>query len=390
MSQNGKSTIHVKKSRLLIYSIYSPDGVDTGYRYYFLSKVRRLFDKIIVVVNGDLVDNTKEKISNMSNEIIIRENKGFDACAYQYVLRDKLQYNLSDYEELFLVNDTFYGPFFDLEKIFYKAEKNGADLWGMTFFQKGTDGNAPAEVQYSHIQSYFLCFTSHIFHSEVFKEFWNNVECYRDVKDVVKNYESELTHYFEINMGARCWTYINSQNFPVFIDQNIYLTHSYDLLKDHNFPFLKKKSIITEYISNPKQVYDLFLNFERFNYPINLIYQEMEKENGLSLAGWLYDFRNLREIVLHSKRILLYGAGQIGKTLGYYLKFKNIENYIYIVSDGQTIDQPGVIKFSNYIYLDGDFVIIAVMRRTVADLMYESIITKVPKENVLRPCCIKN
>jgi len=383
MSHKKRNTSSSITHRLLIYSFYSSNGIDTGYRYYFLSKVRDIFDQILVVVNGDIENNTKEKISEVSDEIIIRENRGFDACAYQYVLRDVLHYELSKYEELFLVNDTFYGPFFDLKDVIHEAESKNADLWGMTFYKKDPN-SVSGEVQYSHIQSYFLAFRYTIFSKSVFSSFWNNVGCFSNVADVIKNYESVLTHYFADNMGAKYWTYMQELTINFNIGKNPYLTHPYDLI-ENKFPFLKKKAITPEYIGDPEQSYKVVANIDKLNYPTKLIFDEIVNEYQNPYSGWLYDFSKLREKI-NNKRIIVYGAGKIGKILGYYFILNNIKEFKYLVTDGENTDN-NIMTLSDYKYQKGDVVIIAVMRKTIAKIMYDNIKDRVPVEQIIFPQC---
>ena len=68
--------------RLLIYVVYDRRGDVEGYIPYALEHLREHCDRIIVVVNGALTDGGRDALAPVSDEIIVRENLGFDIWGY--------------------------------------------------------------------------------------------------------------------------------------------------------------------------------------------------------------------------------------------------------------------------------------------------------------------
>ena len=92
--------------RVAIYFFYDKDGVVDRYVNYFLEDFKQNLDRLIVVCNGKLTPEGREEFSKYTNEIIVRENKGFDVWAY----KEGIEYigwdNLEKYDELLMINFT--------------------------------------------------------------------------------------------------------------------------------------------------------------------------------------------------------------------------------------------------------------------------------------------
>jgi rhamnosyltransferase len=92
------------------------------------------------------------------------------------------------------MNDSCFGPLFDLEQVYLRMEQKDIDFWGLTEFREsnygmpGTNERVPA-----HLQSYFLCFNKKTINSETFQIFWRNVDYEKDIDAVIQKYETQLT-----------------------------------------------------------------------------------------------------------------------------------------------------------------------------------------------------
>ena len=69
--------------RLLIYFIYDRDGIVDDYIFYMLDDLDKNVEDIFVVVNGNLEAKSKERLKFYTDQILERENKGFDVWAYK-------------------------------------------------------------------------------------------------------------------------------------------------------------------------------------------------------------------------------------------------------------------------------------------------------------------
>lgn len=138
------------KGTLAIVSVYDRDGIIDDYLLFYISSLKRIANRLIVVVNGELAETGKEKLISAANEIYFRPNTGFDFGAYKDVMEDYLQPGeLSCYSELILCNDTCYGPFVPFADIFAQMRESDPEFWSMNYIE---DPLLP------HFQSYYMVF----------------------------------------------------------------------------------------------------------------------------------------------------------------------------------------------------------------------------------------
>ena len=110
--------------RLAVYATYNPKGVVDEYIIYMAESLKKVADDIYIVSNHTYLDGEKEKLEAASR-IYERADKGYDAGGYAHVIRLLEKENkLAGYDELILLNDSIFGPFYPLEDIFYEMERN--------------------------------------------------------------------------------------------------------------------------------------------------------------------------------------------------------------------------------------------------------------------------
>ena len=94
--------------RLGIFCFYDKEGIVDTYIEYLLSELMTVLDRLIIVVNGQVNEDGKRIFAHYTNDLIIRENRGFDAGAYADVILNVLGDDIRDWDELVLCNDTFF------------------------------------------------------------------------------------------------------------------------------------------------------------------------------------------------------------------------------------------------------------------------------------------
>ncbi|GHU78225.1 hypothetical protein FACS1894188_13260 [Clostridia bacterium] len=96
-----------QKKRAAIYVIYDKDGVLSEYREYFLKELKKVTNRIVVVANGILNPESRDKLYEITDDFFVRENSGYDSGAFRagmnYISWDTLQ---NEYDELILCNDS--------------------------------------------------------------------------------------------------------------------------------------------------------------------------------------------------------------------------------------------------------------------------------------------
>ena len=138
--------------RLLLYVHYNKFGSLSSHVEYQLRKMRPLFSTIVFISNSALSESDEVTLrqSFLVDAVLLRDNIGFDFAAW----RDGMSFigfeELKSYDSVTLMNDTCFGPLWDLTDIYRKFENDGSvDFWGMTNFRKNQQFP-------EHIQSYYL------------------------------------------------------------------------------------------------------------------------------------------------------------------------------------------------------------------------------------------
>ena len=235
-------------NRLGIFTFYEKNGIVEDYVVYLLKELKTAVSQLIFVCNGTLSESGRLRLKGLADEIIVRDNRGFDAGAFREVLMDLAEkQGLSAFDEIVLCNDTFFGPFVPFADIFVEMESRKLDFWGLSAqpdsvdFWIGSEDIVPA-----FIQSFFIVVNKRMLSDERFISFWKDLDVDKwNRTQVVKNYEQRFTAYFE-SLGY-CWdVYTDNSFFEGDPKQNIftpYLMMPYELVRYGNCPFLKKKCI---------------------------------------------------------------------------------------------------------------------------------------------------
>ena len=75
--------------RLVIYFIYDKQGIVDDYIPYMLRAIKEVGSEIEVVCNGKLTPESRDKLEEITPNIMVRENKGFDVWAYWTIMDGK-------------------------------------------------------------------------------------------------------------------------------------------------------------------------------------------------------------------------------------------------------------------------------------------------------------
>lgn len=185
------------KNRLGIFIYYDEMPGIKKYVSYLLKEIKKVVNKLIIVVNGEIIETDLWDLQQYTRDVFIRENRGFDGGAYRYIICEVLgKEKLYGYEQVILVNNSFYGPFVSMTKIFDKMEKQQLDFWGINSYF--CEGIRP------FVESYFLVIESKMLHSLDFWTFWLELEPDVEViTEIIHNFEWRFTWYFEDR--GYCW-----------------------------------------------------------------------------------------------------------------------------------------------------------------------------------------
>ena len=233
-------------NRACIYFIYDKDGIIDKYILYQLNDLRENVGFLHCVINGQLVPDGYNALSEIADEVYVRENKGNDVGAYKAAIRRIGWKKLSEYDELILMNNTCYGPLYPFKEAFDWAASKDIQIWGLTYGQKvdwtGTTDYIHYNKSKTHIQSYFLAVRKPLLGSKLLMDFFEEIP--DDTSYVLSGsyYEYAFPGYFE-DKGYKADVYCDDSedtNYPL-------LYNPIHLVKDYRMPLFKKRSFTHHY-----------------------------------------------------------------------------------------------------------------------------------------------
>ncbi len=214
--------------RVILYVIYEKYGIlDEWYEELFKDFTENSSYRICVV-NGELNQAGQSVLSKYFNEVIYRENKGYDVTAY----REGILYLFGkgiEIDQLVLCNNSFFGPIHPMKTMFNTMENKECDFWGITW------GGGTKDIPY-HIQSYFFLFKKNVIESKAFTDFVKNMPPVTTYDDAVKFVELRLTGYLHSH-GFKSLIYMDT------VDKDINRHDQLSLIKN-GYPVLKRRKII--------------------------------------------------------------------------------------------------------------------------------------------------
>jgi len=241
----------MNKKRVAIYVIYDKNGIVDGYVTHMLQALNEVCEKLVVVCNGVLSDEGKIAIEEITSDILIRENTGFDVWGYKAGLEYVGWDSLKEYDDLILMNDSVFGPIYPINDMFEEMDLKNVDFWGITkhgMFDN-FDGLTKSGLFYEHIQTYFLSFSSKMFLHTEFRKYWENLPNFKSWNEVVSFFESKFTKHFA-DLGFKWDVYVNTdEKFGDFADVDQMLQIAFEMIKYYKAPIMKRKNFSIEYVN---------------------------------------------------------------------------------------------------------------------------------------------
>lgn len=265
--------------RLCIFITYDSQNIIDEYIGYLLKEIKTCVSHLVVVCNELELVKGQDILEHYADQIFYRKNIGFDAGGFKDALCEYLGWDgVMLYDELVLVNDSFFGPFRPMRSIFDEMVQRKVDFWGLLKHGKTVYRNG--RIITEHIQSFFLVVRKRMLNDRSFKDYWENMPYYSNFMDVINNHELKFTEHFadkgfsydvladvDINISD---DYKNNYNQYGFI--------AYELIHKRNFPFLKKKPLAYEMISfQTQENFRKCMNYinDKTEYDVRLIWSNI-------------------------------------------------------------------------------------------------------------------
>ena len=279
MEKNVVPKRHPK--RIAMYVIYDKDGILDNFRKYYLKELRKVVDCIVGVVSGTLTPESRDELSEFTDDFFVRENKGLLAGSWIDGIKHIGWDTLDKYDELLMLNDSFFGPFYPLEEMMDAAEKSDADFYGamQNFEDKSCTEIAGRPMKHGHFRGsicYFYIIKSRLLHSSEFKKYWSAMPEIKEDWDTYFYAEMQFFDYVK-DAGFRIDAYQDERLKGYFFDN---LTHNMEKLVEHEkIPFarirpfctdLKDQSLQISYGKDPRETLEYIEKYT--NYDTDMIW----------------------------------------------------------------------------------------------------------------------
>jgi len=171
-----------RASGICFFASYSRDGVLAPYVRRYLVALREQLDcDIVFVSTAALGVPDVEWLRTVCLKVVLRENRGYDFGSWRIGLA--LVPDRSRYRNLFIANDSVYGPLFGMTQVLDQLAVAQPTIVGIT------EGLAVTP----HLQSYFVGFNRPAFTHPFFERFWRGVRFFVRKDVIVHKYEIGLS-----------------------------------------------------------------------------------------------------------------------------------------------------------------------------------------------------
>lgn len=351
--------------RFGIFVFYDQDGIVDESEEYLLGSFQSIIDRLIILVNGKIKEDSYQTLQRYSNDIICRPNEGYDGGAYKDFFLNILDWSiLQDYDELLLVNDTFYGPFYSWNLVFDRMKSISVDFWGLTkhlaFYSPMVKMDVP-----ECIQSYFLVFRKRLFTNDVFRKFWAEMGQLRTFADVVIRFENAMTAFFaDAGFSYSAYTDLFPDlEYLKYKEYSAFGTFCYYLLKDCQFPILKKREGVS--VFNPQTIPALDYIRDHYNYDLNILWRNAIRTNKKAqLIEGIYSFYQ------KYTHIYLYGCGIVAQGIESFFSERKwvFDGYIETIPHAKEMNGKPIIAKDDFHFDDDTGVIVAMSRKNTDEV----------------------
>lgn len=356
----------MESKRLGIFVFYDVSGVVDQYVEVLLDGLLAVLDKLVIVVNGNIIKKSKQKLVKYSHFVFERENVGFDAGGYKDALLDYLVHeDWKQWDEIVLCNDTFYGPIFPWQRIFSKMQQDEeTDFWGLSRYPGNDNGNSGSDYP-SHIQTYFLVCKKKMILSPFFWRFWEEMKYPLSRSEATNNFEVRFTTYFIDNgFCGKAYTDVCDCNISLEHGGSPYIYYAYELLKEFQFPVIKRNALSIINFERAKKTLD-FADKET-EYDVAIIYNHLKR---LAIDKSIKSMNPLQLEVFYNthSRIFIYGCGEYGRNIAAYFKFRHWDFAGFLVSEKQRQEEE-VSVFREVEFTHNDGIILALSPKSYQEV----------------------
>lgn len=200
-----------KRNRLGVFAFGDAQGIVDEYVLYLLEDMAKVLSDLVIVSYTKLTDEGYRKFEKYSNRIICVNDAECDVAACGKAIMEHITLDgLTQYDELVLFNDSFYGPIWSFTQVVEEMEQKNVDFWGITLCDERLEVliNQREVYKTKYIQRYFMVFNKQLVASDTFSEGWKLVLSKETAQEQIDQYEEYFTEKLEA-AGYQWDTYIH-------------------------------------------------------------------------------------------------------------------------------------------------------------------------------------
>lgn len=165
--------------RAIILAHYDQHGIVDPYVVAALAAYRKVCDWLVFVTAS--TRDIPHAVDGLVDRAIVRENVGYDFGSWKDGIESLGR--PEDFDEVVCVNDSVYGPLFDIAGALESAAVRRADYWGMVL----------SDMKPWHVQSWFFAMRPAMIGSSTFRDFWRTAGDDLPKEEVIRRREIGLT-----------------------------------------------------------------------------------------------------------------------------------------------------------------------------------------------------
>ena len=374
-------------NRLGLFLFFDSEGIVDDYVKYLLDDMNKNLSHLCIIVNGELLPESRKIFENYTDDILIRSNQGFDVGAWKDAMIQNFGFNkLEEYDEVILFNDSFFGPIYPFKEMFNDMDKKDLDFWGITVHGDAPDPKnlCPYPYRPRYLQLFFLVFRRNFVKSKEFQDYWQNLPYYENFNDVAYKHQAVFTKYFS-DLGFKWAAYVDTGDLEESVEKSIsfHTYNMYDMVSDRKLPVIKRKAfklpLKFHLIFNSGMDIAKTMDYlkENTDYDVSLIYKYFLRTMGpCELATIL----NLKQIIpktnintsykSNKKIAVILQINHINSVQYTFNYIKNIPEYIDIVIMTDGTDKKDYIG-ENCLKLNNNIQIMVVPNQDISSLFVD-------------------
>ncbi len=154
------------KKRLFLFAGYNANNIIDASLVYYVSCLAQVGD-VVLCMDSDIPKSELKKIEPFTLKAMAERHREYDFGSYKRAyLWAKENLDLNKYDFVYMLNDSVYGPLFNIKPYLDKMESFGTDAFGLIENPK---------KEHPHIQSWFIGMCKTVFLSDWFDKFITGV-----------------------------------------------------------------------------------------------------------------------------------------------------------------------------------------------------------------------